>query len=392
MTVGIYGILALTLTRISGASRSGSAKTSAQAVGSLQVVAPLDGAVYRAGVPVPVRAALLEPDFVRVDLLVEGVSMEAQINPEPQAVPWMVEWTWEDTVEGRYLVHLQAGGRDGDLQASEAVTVTVVPTGHLIFASNRSGPYAIFAMQSDGKSVARLTSGPGGARQPDVESGGKLVYVTEPEPGQKVIRQLDKDGQDSELFAGREPAWSDDGQRLAYTSSQEGVSQVSSASIAKGVSSIVTEEQVYAGQGSWAPDGERLAYVAEREGNWDIWVAHLDGSQPRRLTQDPAMDWAPAWSPDGSQIAFVSDRNGRHQIYAMRADGSGVHVLTNMAQGAEAPAWSPDGFWLAFVAYTGAGEGIAAREIHLMQADGRHQVRLTYNLVDDTEPVWRPAP
>ncbi len=392
MTVGIYGILGFTLTRLGGASGSGPSRAPANAVGSVQLVAPLDGAVHRAGVPIPVQAALLEPGFVRADLLVDGVGMEAQINPDPQAVPWVAEWTWEDAKEGPHLLKVRASGLQGELQVSVTVTVTIVPTGHLVFASNRGGPYAIYAMQTDGQVVNRLTSGPGGARQPAVRGDGALAYVVEIEPGQKAIRQRDGDGQETDLFAGREPAWSSDGQRLAYTTSQEGVSQVSSASAKEGVSFPVTREQVYAGQGTWAPGGDRLAYVAEREGNWDIWVAPLDGSQARRLTEDPAMDWAPAWSPDGSHIAFVSDRNGRHQIYVMRPDGSGVRALTDMAQGAESPAWSPDGFWLAFVAYSGAGAGIDAREIHLMQADGRNQVRLTFNLADDTEPDWSLAP
>jgi len=39
---------------------------------------------------------------------------------------------------------------------------------------------------------------------------------------------------------------------------------------------------------------------------------------------------------------------------------------------------------LAFVAYTGDGTGVNARELYLMRADGRDQVRLTYDSFDDT--------
>jgi TolB protein len=348
--------------------------------------------VHRARTPITIRASLLEPGFVRAELRVDGVSNEAQINPEPLVVPWVAEWTWEGAEEGTHTLNVQAGTVESELSASVTVTVTIVPTGDLFFSSNRGGSYAIYAMQSDGRSAIRRTTGPSAARQPAVRGNGTLAFVAELEPGQKTIRQIDREGQEMELLAGREPAWSSDGRYLAYTTSQEGVSQVSSADMEEGALSIVTQEQTYAGQGAWAPGGERLAYVAEREGNWDIWVALSDGSQPLRLTQDPAMDWAPAWAPDGSQIAFVSDRSGRHQIYVMNADGSGVRALTDFAQGAESPAWSPDGFWLAFVAYTGSGAGINAREIYLMQADGRNQVRLTHNLADDTEPVWGLTP
>jgi hypothetical protein len=392
MTVGIYGILGFTLTRLGESRRARTHKPPVYPTGSLQIVAPLDGAILRRGEAIPIQAALLEAGFVRAELVLDGVARKAQINPEPHTVPWMVDWTWEVPTEGPHLLKVQAHGLQGELQASATVTVTVVPTGQVVFASNRGGPYAIYAMQTDGQAVTRLSSGLGGARQPAVRGDGMLAYVAETEPSQAMIRQLGIDGQETDLFTGREPAWSLDGQHLAYTTSQEGVSQVSSAITKDDVSFQVTQEQVYAGQATWAPGGEHLAYVAEREGNWDIWVVSLDGSRSRRLTQDPAMDWAPDWSPDGSHLAFVSDRNGRHQIYTMRADGSDVRALTNLAQGAESPTWSPDGFWLAFVAYTGASKGINAREIHLMQADGQNQVRLTHNLADDTEPAWSRAP
>jgi TolB protein len=101
------------------------------------------------------------------------------------------------------------------------------------------------------------------------------------------------------------------------------------------------------------------------------------------------MDWAPAWSPDGRRLAFVSQRGGSHQIYVMRPDGSELRQYTDEPQGAESPAWSPSSLWLVYVAYTGHGNGVDAREIHLMRADGQHQTRLTYNSYDDAQPSWR---
>jgi hypothetical protein len=44
------------------------------------------------------------------------------------------------------------------------------------------------------------------------------------------------------------------------------------------------------------------------------------------------------------------------------------------------------------VAYTGYGEGINAREIHLMRVDGEDQVRITHNSFDDAQPDWRRRP
>jgi len=274
--------------------------------------------------------------------------------------------------------------------SSRPVTVTVVPAGWLVFSSNRNGSDALYAINTDGSGVRLITTGPGGSRQPSMRADGALAFVTE-ESGTGPRIQLQSPGSQLslELAAGRDPAWSPTGDRLALARGADGVSQVF---IAQGVdwhATAVTSESVYAGQPAWSPDGTKLAYVAEREGNLDIWVKDLLDGSSLRLTEDPATDWAPAWSPDGDRLAFVSDRSGHHQIYLMRVEvGALPEQVTDFPLGAEAPEWSPDGYWLALVAYTGAGFGINAREIFLVRTDGREVVRLTTNLYDDTHPAW----
>jgi TolB protein len=279
------------------------------------------------------------------------------------------------------------------VEASLPVTVSIVPAGQLVFASNRNGAYAIHGMQTDGSELVRWTNGPGDARQPVMGKDKGLVYVAKSEGAGSVIRLLDDaSGKGVDLVTGVEPAWAPDNAHLAYSATTDGMSQVYATPLDGGEPTRVTAEGTYAGQPTWSPDGKRLAYVAEREGNWDIWSVALGGGEARRLTHDPATDWGPSWSPDGSLVAFVSDRGGSHQIYVMEADGTKVHLLSDIPAGAEAPAWSPDGFWLAFVAYTGEAKGINAREIHLMRSDGQIQVRLTHNAYDDTEVDWQPSP
>ena len=430
ITIGIWLCLGALLLRLRdpAPAEGGPLAAVSPAGGPVQILEPAaDAAVQRDG-DLRVRAAVLEPGFLQADLVVDGYSAGVRINLEPGAAPWLVEWRLETDIEGSHNLVVRAADEENAWLASAPVTVTVVPRGRLIFASNREGAYALYAMNTDGSGLERLTAGPGTAQQPaPLSTFGGLAYVAETASGGSLIRLRDAGpgswagGSERDLVAGWDPAWlppapgsavADVGEAttawLAYTASVDGLSQVFVLEVPGGEPQAVTggsaatggsEVVEYAGQPAWSPalagQGPRLAYVVERERNSDIWVMPLsldgpaEGGEAQRLTDDPATDWAPAWSPDGTRLAFVSDRGGSHQVYVVRADGGpGLEQLTDLGQGAEAPAWSPDGFWLAVVAYTGEGAGVERREIYLVRVDGRGAVRLTHNAFDDTDVTW----
>ena len=87
---------------------------------------------------------------------------------------------------------------------------------------------------------------------------------------------------------------------------------------------------------AWSPNGEQLAFEGFFEGRYEIFVMQADGSNVRRLTdhQDEGDYSSPAWSPDGKTIAFAVTRRVRikdthisqiHglEIRLMNSDGSG---------------------------------------------------------------------
>lgn len=54
---------------------------------------------------------------------------------------------------------------------------------------------------------------------------------------------------------------------------------------------------------AWSPDGQRIAFFSDRSGHYDVWAIRPDGSGLERLTATtgPALT-IPSWSPDGSQL------------------------------------------------------------------------------------------
>ena len=61
----------------------------------------------------------------------------------------------------------------------------------------------------------------------------------------------------------------------------------------------------------FSPDGTKIAYTANYDGNADVFVIDIRGGEPQRLTWHPGDDAAIDWAPDGKSVAMVSARERR---------------------------------------------------------------------------------
>ncbi len=84
---------------------------------------------------------------------------------------------------------------------------------------------------------------------------------------------------------------------------------------------------------AWSPDGQRLAFQSTRTGSTgiDIWVGSWNTGfvDPLvglvDLTNAAGDDVSPAWSPSSvGKIAFASNRKGQFEIYTMTTTGASV--------------------------------------------------------------------
>jgi tricorn protease len=111
----------------------------------------------------------------------------------------------------------------------------------------------------------------------------------------------------------------------------------------------------------FSPDGQRIAFSASYDGNTDVYVIGLDGSAPRRLTWHPSPDVVNGWSPDGKRVLFASPRevlnNRSNQLYEVSLDG-GYEKQVMKAVAFEG-AWSADGRQLAYRPYNAAHVGVS---------------------------------
>jgi Tol biopolymer transport system component len=138
---------------------------------------------------------------------------------------------------------------------------------------------------------------------------------------------------------------------------------------------------------AWSPDGTRIAFDTSRDSNNDVFTMGVDGSNRERLTTDPAGDGDPNWAPSGNAIAFTSGRDGADAIYTMNADGT-AQTRRSVEGRSRQPAWSPNGTRIVFSGIRGEGTS----GLYTIPADGGSESKLTGQTSrNDYEPDWQPT-
>ncbi|MFT3905629.1 MAG: Tol-Pal system beta propeller repeat protein TolB [Steroidobacteraceae bacterium] len=160
------------------------------------------------------------------------------------------------------------------------------------------------------------------------------------------------------------PAWSPDGQWLAYVSFENRVAGIYVQRVRTGERRLVSARAGVNNAPSFSPDGKRLALTLSGSGgNLDVYVLDLATQQLARVTDDPAIDTEPTWSADGKSLYFTSDRSGGPQIYRVDVSSRAVQRISFGSAYNARPRLSPDGKQLAMVTLDGGNFRIAVQDL-----------------------------
>ncbi|HVT14891.1 MAG TPA: protein kinase [Thermoanaerobaculia bacterium] len=172
------------------------------------------------------------------------------------------------------------------------------------------------AFSSDGQQIAFRSERDGG--------GIFLMGAT----GESVRRLTD--------FNCYNPAWSPDATEVLCAT--EGVadpavrtsdSRIWRIDVATGARRLVLEADAV--QPSWSPHGRRIAYwglpgTSGGAGHRVLWTIPADRTSPVGsreavpLVDDQYLNWSPIWAPDGKYVYFASDRSGAMNLWRVAID------------------------------------------------------------------------
>jgi tricorn protease len=101
---------------------------------------------------------------------------------------------------------------------------------------------------------------------------------------------------------------------------------------------------------AFSPDGQWLAFSAQYDGNLDVYIVPVEGGVPKRLTWHPMPDIVQGFAPDGRSVLFSSGRasySGRYtQLFTVPVEGGFPEQLR--IPYAFRAAFSPDGTRIAY--------------------------------------------
>jgi TolB protein len=195
-----------------------------------------------------------------------------------------------------------------------------------------------------------------------------------------------------------EPAWSPDGEWIAFSSDRDGVLHVYVMDASGGNIRRLTEGRRAYGAPRWSADGQRIVFFTHN-GASELYSINLDGSDLRQLTSsvlqqtgilmELGIETSRATvvpSPDRSKVLFLRAEAGNWSIFLADDKRQNAHYLTILGRHyTEPPVWSPTGERIAYVGSSGSRP-----DIYVINVGDQRGRRVTSTPAIDVSPVWRP--
>jgi tricorn protease len=141
---------------------------------------------------------------------------------------------------------------------------------------------------------------------------------------------------------------------------------------------------------AWSPDGEQIAFWSDLSGEYELYLQDPGKEKdPVQLTsRGNGFGYWPYWSPDSKKIAFIDETNDISIIdIESRTTTVAGNYRWNVGHGGRygyTIAWSPDSRWIAFT----EGMDNSHNAIFLFNVDEQQKLQVTGGFYDDSGPVF----
>ncbi|MBI2535830.1 MAG: PD40 domain-containing protein [Gemmatimonadetes bacterium] len=209
----------------------------------------------------------------------------------------------------------------------------------LVYSGEASGNRDIYLLSVGGRNPINLTAdSPEADDQPAFSPDGEqIAFRSEREGGGIFVMGRTGEAVRRVTRFGYRPAWSPDGARLALATENVDLNPQNSETRGElWVADVRTGETrrlpvADAALPSWSPHGRRIAFF-QRLGHvaqGHVWTVPVAGGEPAAVTSGSTRNWSPAWSPDGRYLYFVSDRGGAMNLWRVRMDEESGRTLAD---------------------------------------------------------------
>ena len=250
--------------------------------------------------------------------------------------------------------------------------------------------------------LVRLTTDPGRDQDPAWSPDGQRIAFVSDRSGRDEVYSIDKDGhdlirhtEDRGIEIKESPTWSPDGQRIAFAAAFD-VYRIYALEVEASLSQpfdvlgdliYPLTSRVWDSTGpAWSPDGKTIAFTLDDfSTDRQVHLLILSDGSKRQVTTGPVPAIDPSWAPDGSRIAFVSNGEGDFEVYTVTIDGTDTERLTKDPAFDAYPSWSPDGQFIAF-----SSNRSGSLELYVMKSDGTEVRQLDAGAGSNYDPAWSP--